>query len=244
LVPWLERDNSLAWIWQEKTGFPVQALPRSATTQMDIDTPFDVLALARHPAIHPHLKAFLNQLGYSPGPIDGLWGPKTQAAWLKFAADNGLDTQQITSTLWSDIEAGKVDTYVAGTSTSVSVFDTYGSDGGTGTTVTNSPGVTDDYALDASEEQRVREKFPSFAYLLDVPEVGDLLRRAVAEGYDYVFDKSGDIATFMWHFEVSIDVDGRLLERYALAAQDDIGWTDGVVTATCRGLPRYRVSSP
>jgi hypothetical protein len=70
LVPWLERDNSLAWIWQEKTGFPVQALPRSATTQMDIDTPFDVLALARHPAIHPHLKAFLNQLDWPSTHLD------------------------------------------------------------------------------------------------------------------------------------------------------------------------------
>jgi hypothetical protein len=72
LVPWLERDNSLAWIWQEKTGFPVQALPRSATTQMDIDTPFDVLALARHPAVHPHLRAFLNRLDWPSNHLDAV----------------------------------------------------------------------------------------------------------------------------------------------------------------------------
>ncbi|HSG79505.1 MAG TPA: hypothetical protein VLD62_08000 [Acidimicrobiia bacterium] len=46
------------------------------------------------------------------------------------------------------------------------------------------------------------------------------------------FDKRGDLATFMWHFEVSIDTDGRLLERYTLLAQNDIAWVDGVVTAT------------
>ncbi len=67
---WLERDNALAWIWQEKTGYPVQVLPRSAATQMDIDTPFDVLALARHPSIHPHLRAFLDQLDWPSTHLD------------------------------------------------------------------------------------------------------------------------------------------------------------------------------
>ena len=32
LVPWLERDNALAWVWQEKTGYPVHALPRATFT--------------------------------------------------------------------------------------------------------------------------------------------------------------------------------------------------------------------
>jgi hypothetical protein len=70
LVPWLERDNSLAWIWREKTGFPVQVLPRSATTQMDIDTPLDVLALARYPAVHPHLRVFLDRLDWPSAHLD------------------------------------------------------------------------------------------------------------------------------------------------------------------------------
>ncbi len=70
LAPWLERDNSLAWIWQERTGYPVQVLPRSAATQMDIDTPFDLLALARHPATHPHLRTFLDQLDWPSAHLD------------------------------------------------------------------------------------------------------------------------------------------------------------------------------
>jgi hypothetical protein len=32
----------------------------------------------------------LKQNGYNPGPLDGIWGPKTQQAALKFQKDNGL----------------------------------------------------------------------------------------------------------------------------------------------------------
>ncbi len=70
LVPWLERDNAVPWVWREKTGFPVRVLPRSAATQMDIDTPFDLLALARHPAVQSHLWAFLGQLTWSTAHLD------------------------------------------------------------------------------------------------------------------------------------------------------------------------------
>lgn len=70
LVPWLERDNALPWVWREKTGLPVHVLPRSAATQMDIDTPFDLLALARHPAVQPHLRAFLDQLTWPSAQLD------------------------------------------------------------------------------------------------------------------------------------------------------------------------------
>ena len=32
----------------------------------------------------------LTDLGYNPGPIDGLWGPKTQSAVYQFQIDNDL----------------------------------------------------------------------------------------------------------------------------------------------------------
>lgn len=70
LASWLKSDNALAWIWQEKTGFPVQVLPRSASTQMDIDTPFDLLALARHSRVQTHLRAFLDQLDWPSTHLD------------------------------------------------------------------------------------------------------------------------------------------------------------------------------
>lgn len=72
LARWLERDNALAWVWQERAGYPVRVLPRSAATQMDIDTPFDLLALARHPATPPHLRAFLAQLDWPSAPLDAV----------------------------------------------------------------------------------------------------------------------------------------------------------------------------
>ncbi len=69
-APWLERDNALAWVWQEKTGHPVRVLPRTAATQMDIDTPFDLLALARHPAVHPNLRGFLDLMDWPATHLD------------------------------------------------------------------------------------------------------------------------------------------------------------------------------
>lgn len=72
LVPWLERDNALAWVWQEKSGHLVQVWPRSAATQMDIDTPFDLLALARHPAPRPHLRTFLDRLDWPAAHLDAV----------------------------------------------------------------------------------------------------------------------------------------------------------------------------
>jgi hypothetical protein len=70
LVEWLEHDNALAWVWQEKTGHPVRALVRTAATQMDIDTPFDLLALQRHPGTHRHLRVLLKQLDWPSGHLD------------------------------------------------------------------------------------------------------------------------------------------------------------------------------
>lgn len=70
LVAWLERDNALPWVWQEKTGYPVRSLARSAATQLDIDTPFDLLALARHPGTHPRLRVFLDQLSWPSNHLD------------------------------------------------------------------------------------------------------------------------------------------------------------------------------
>jgi hypothetical protein len=71
LASWLGYDNALGWVWQEKTGFPVRPLPRTAATQMDIDTPFDLLALARHPGTHSHLSLMLQGLPWPSQHLDG-----------------------------------------------------------------------------------------------------------------------------------------------------------------------------
>ena len=41
----LPRDNMLGWVLKYKAGFRLRALPPSAATQLDIDTPTDLVAL-------------------------------------------------------------------------------------------------------------------------------------------------------------------------------------------------------
>jgi CTP:molybdopterin cytidylyltransferase MocA len=55
----LTTDNPLGWILQHEAGYQVLALPASAETQADIDTPADVLLLAGHPRVGNALKAFI-----------------------------------------------------------------------------------------------------------------------------------------------------------------------------------------
>ncbi len=57
----LPRDNMLGWILKEKAGFRVQALPPSAATQMDIDTPTDLVALRWHPDTPAPLRSFISE---------------------------------------------------------------------------------------------------------------------------------------------------------------------------------------
>jgi hypothetical protein len=98
LVPWLERDNALAWVWQEKTGHPVHALPRATFTQMDIDTPFDLLALARHPHVHPHLRAFVARLDWPDAHIDAA------VQVLRREASHALVAGRVSSWAWHVLE--------------------------------------------------------------------------------------------------------------------------------------------
>lgn len=54
-------DNSLGWVLNHDAGFEVQALPPSAATRVDIDTPTDLLMIYKHPELGPYLKRFLAQ---------------------------------------------------------------------------------------------------------------------------------------------------------------------------------------
>jgi hypothetical protein len=53
-------DNDLGWTLAEKAGLPNESLPRDASTQLDVDTPTDLMALAPHPSAGPHTRAFLD----------------------------------------------------------------------------------------------------------------------------------------------------------------------------------------
>ncbi len=56
-------DNDLAFRLKEQAGLDVVALPKNAGTQLDIDTPTDLMTLSLHPAVPTHLRAYLTGAG-------------------------------------------------------------------------------------------------------------------------------------------------------------------------------------
>lgn len=57
----LPKDNPLGWVLDHNAGFQVHALPPSAGTRCDIDTPMDVAMLLGHAALGPTMREFLRQ---------------------------------------------------------------------------------------------------------------------------------------------------------------------------------------
>jgi len=58
----LPRDNMLGWVLSAEAGLTAEALPPSAVSRLDIDTPSDLLTLALHPASKMHLRHALSQM--------------------------------------------------------------------------------------------------------------------------------------------------------------------------------------
>lgn len=57
----LTTDNPLGWVLSHDAGFSVRSFPPSAATRADIDTSSDLLLLAGHPHLGPHLSQFLSR---------------------------------------------------------------------------------------------------------------------------------------------------------------------------------------
>ncbi len=57
----LTTDNPLGWVLSHDAGFSVHSFPPSAATRADIDTSSDLLLLAGHPHLGPHLRQFLGR---------------------------------------------------------------------------------------------------------------------------------------------------------------------------------------
>jgi hypothetical protein len=69
-LPLPESDNELAWLLGEKVGLSVRELARSGATQLDVDTPTDLLTLAAHPATGPQTRAYLDSLALDTSAIE------------------------------------------------------------------------------------------------------------------------------------------------------------------------------
>jgi hypothetical protein len=63
-------DNDLGWVLAEKAELPNESLARKASTQFDVDTPADLMALSIHPGTGSHTRAFLDGLQLDTAHIE------------------------------------------------------------------------------------------------------------------------------------------------------------------------------
>jgi len=68
-------DNDLGWLLGEKAGLPNESLSRSASTQLDVDTPTDLMVLAPHPGVGARTRAFLDTLELDTSHIEKAMRP-------------------------------------------------------------------------------------------------------------------------------------------------------------------------
>ena len=99
----LATDNPLGWTFGRQPGCEVIALPASAATQADIDTPADALLMARHPGLGRALGAFLHQRE-SAGPLQKVDGLRRL---LETPASTLAIIGRSSSTIWQAIERRK-----------------------------------------------------------------------------------------------------------------------------------------
>jgi CTP:molybdopterin cytidylyltransferase MocA len=64
-------DNDLGWLLGETLGLPIRELPRTAATQLDVDTPMDLMTLQLHPAAGRHLQRYLEGLDLDISYLEG-----------------------------------------------------------------------------------------------------------------------------------------------------------------------------
>ena len=66
----LTLDNDLAWRLVKRAGLPCKELPRNAATQLDVDTPSDLMTLKPHPGVGPHTRRYLDSLALDTSHIE------------------------------------------------------------------------------------------------------------------------------------------------------------------------------
>ena len=96
--PTLTLDNDLAWRLVKRAGLPCKELPRSAATQLDVDTPTDLMTLKPHPGVGPHTRRYLDSLELDTSHIE-------QA--LKFFTDRDTEVLvagRVSASTWAYLE--------------------------------------------------------------------------------------------------------------------------------------------
>jgi len=91
-------DNDLAWRLVEQASLPCKELPRNAATQLDVDTPIDLMTLKVHPGVGPHTRRYLNSLELDTSHIERA---------LRFFTDRDAEVLvagRVSATTWAYLE--------------------------------------------------------------------------------------------------------------------------------------------
>jgi hypothetical protein len=79
-LPPLENDNNLAHLLRTERGLAFEALPRTAGTQFDVDTPTDVILLSYGQDLGPRTRAYLERVRPGTAHVERLLPQLTQRA--------------------------------------------------------------------------------------------------------------------------------------------------------------------
>jgi hypothetical protein len=95
-------DNEIAWILRNNYNFYDISLPKNAATQLDIDTPIDLLTIKNHPALSKNIKNYIESLNINT--------TKIEEALKYFAIEdsNVIIAGRTNSTVWSFLENNTV----------------------------------------------------------------------------------------------------------------------------------------
>jgi hypothetical protein len=91
-------DNDLGWLLVRQAGLKNYSPPRSAATQLDVDTPMDLMAIQGHPAVGSHLARYLTELDLDTSHIQ-----ETMALFVDRAAEIFI-AGRVSSATWAYLE--------------------------------------------------------------------------------------------------------------------------------------------
>lgn len=95
----LPQDNPLGWVLDHEAAHQVEALPPTAGSRLDIDTPTDLLMLHIHPALGPSLRSFFNTQ-----PVDKIQSVKQISDVMRTPASTIALIGRSSSHLWQVLE--------------------------------------------------------------------------------------------------------------------------------------------
>jgi len=91
-------DNDLGWLLVRQAGLKNYSPPRSAATQLDVDTPIDLMTIQGHPDVGAHLKGYLEELELDVSHIE-----KAMALFVDRAAEVFI-AGRVSSATWAYLE--------------------------------------------------------------------------------------------------------------------------------------------